>query len=167
MIWSANIVFYVVQQIKPEEYGTILHNCLEPDVLHKILRTLRDFYLKWVFRGHAGLTMWSPYVKHQCCAGAKVRTSRWRCCAASPGWGASTWLSCSCHLQRKKVEFLWCALLHVNFSLLLIIDCVCCVLSFPQWSQTCLTSSTRLNWKHQSSRPYRRNMEFNAWIQTL
>lgn len=37
---------YVLQQIKPEEYGAILHSSLEPDVLQKILTTLRDFYLK-------------------------------------------------------------------------------------------------------------------------
>lgn len=35
-----------LQQIKPEEYGNILRNSLEPDVLHNILRTLRDFYLR-------------------------------------------------------------------------------------------------------------------------
>lgn len=39
---------YALQQIKPEEYGNIFRNSLEPDVLHNILRTLRDFYLKWV-----------------------------------------------------------------------------------------------------------------------
>uniref|UniRef100_H3CN74 RNA polymerase II-associated protein 3 n=1 Tax=Tetraodon nigroviridis TaxID=99883 RepID=H3CN74_TETNG len=40
------VVYRYLRQIKPEDYGSVLHSWLEPDVLHKILRTLRDFYLK-------------------------------------------------------------------------------------------------------------------------
>ncbi|CAF88448.1 unnamed protein product [Tetraodon nigroviridis] len=131
------VVYRYLRQIKPEDYGSILHSWLEPDVLHKILRTLRDFYLKWVF-----FVFWRPRwfsavrLNTRLCAGAKVRPWRWRCCAASPGWAASTWPSCSCRLQRKKS------------------------------SQTCSTSSARLTWTHPPSRPYSRSMECDARIQT-
>ncbi|TWW64474.1 RNA polymerase II-associated protein 3 [Takifugu flavidus] len=40
------VVYRYLRQIKPEEYGNIFRNSLEPDVLHNILRTLRDFYLR-------------------------------------------------------------------------------------------------------------------------
>ncbi|CAF96297.1 unnamed protein product [Tetraodon nigroviridis] len=131
------VVYRYLRQIKPEDYGSVLHSWLEPDVLHKILRTLRDFYLKWVF-----FVFWRPRwfsavrLNTRLCAGAKVRPWRWRCCAASPGWAASTWPSCSCRLQRKKS------------------------------SQTCSTSSARLTWTHPPSRPYSRSMECDARIQT-
>lgn len=38
------------------------------------------------------------------CAGTNRRPWRWRCSGAWPAWGASTWPSCSCRPQRRKVR---------------------------------------------------------------
>ncbi|KAM9327425.1 RNA polymerase II-associated protein 3 isoform 2-T2 [Pholidichthys leucotaenia] len=39
------LIYRYLRQIKPEAYAQIFHNTLESDVLNKIVRTLRDFYI--------------------------------------------------------------------------------------------------------------------------
>lgn len=41
-----DMVYGYLKQIKPDAYGSIFHNSLEPDILNQILRTLHSFYIK-------------------------------------------------------------------------------------------------------------------------
>lgn len=103
-------------------------------------------------------------------AGLKSRPSYWRLSGVLQAWGASIWLLCSCHRQRRKVESLHDAPLQTAHSFTLSfsstffqhIDHFRGVFFSSQCSKNCLTFFTKPTWTDHLSRLCRRSMACNC-----